>query len=43
MKVSAGNSSEFFAKVPSFDFTNVINDDTLKSLFTKSEQNLIWI
>jgi hypothetical protein len=43
MKVSAGNSSEFFAKVPSFDFNKEVTDDVLKSYFTAEEKNLIWI
>jgi hypothetical protein len=41
-KVSAGNSSEFFAKVPTIDFTKEFVEDLVKDLFSKDEQALIW-
>jgi hypothetical protein len=41
-KVSAGNSSEFFSKVPFVDFATPITDDVIKHNFTKDEQGLVW-
>lgn len=41
-KVSAGNSSEFFAKVPTIDFKTEFSEDVVKLLFNDNEQKLIW-
>jgi hypothetical protein len=41
-KVSAGNSSEFFAKIPMVDFKRQITDDVLKEYFPESQRSQIW-